>query len=46
MMNKSGDFVDLELDGDGAETNRKMINEVNVIKVCTLIISGMTCANC
>lgn len=30
----------------GADTKRVMVNETNVIKVCTLIISGMTCANC
>ena len=47
MGNNNDNFEDLALGDDGNfDTKRVMVNETNVIKVCTLIISGMTCANC
>lgn len=48
MSKGNGDnFADLELGDDGnPDSARVLVNEANVIKICTLIISGMTCANC
>ena len=31
---------------DEADTLNNRFNEANVIKVCTLIVDGMTCASC
>ena len=56
LMNKndSADFDDLDM-GDyyntdeecGEETRLKVVvNDQSVIKICTIQITGMTCANC
>jgi Cu+-exporting ATPase len=47
MKDNSGIFSDLELGDQGPDTSsRQVVNEVNVIKICTVVITGMTCAVC